>query len=152
MEKVGLKYGLFTAAGLAAYFLLMDLLGFSHILELRLFNGVIMAIGVVMAIKAYKTRVQGDIGYFKGIGVGMIAAIVATVLFSSFMLIYIKAFDTGLLEVLSAERYFGERMSITPGIIVFSVLMLEGVISGFMIAFISMQWFKKRDHKVPGSP
>lgn len=153
MEKIGLKYGLLTAAGLIVYFLLMKLAGLEHIVELRFLNGIIMAIGIVLAIRAYKTIQQGArIAYFKGIGTGLITAIVATVLFAVFMLIYIKAFDDRLLEVLSAERLFGERMSITPGVVVFTVLMLEGVISGFFISFIAMQWFKSPDHKVPNSP
>ncbi len=152
MEKIGLKYGLITAAGLIAYFLLMRLLGLVQIIELRFLNGLIMAVGVCLAIRAYKISVNGMIGYFKGLGTGIITAIVATVIFASFMLLYIKAFDGNLLEVLSAERLFGDRMQVTPGLIVFIVLMLEGVISGFMIAFIAMQYFKRNDYKVPGSP
>ncbi len=152
MEKIGLKYGLLTAVGLIVYFLLMRLLGLEHIIELRFLNGVFMAIGVVIAIRSYKISLNGEIPYFKGIGAGLITAVVATVIFASFMLIYIKAFDNRLLEVLSAESLFGERMSITPGIVVFVVLMLEGVISGFFISFIAMQWFKRPDHKVPNSP
>jgi hypothetical protein len=152
MEKIGLKYGLFTALSLIAYFLLMKLIGLEEIIELRFLNGLIMAVGVTLAIRGYKKFREGNIGYFSGIGVGLITAIIATVLFSVFMVVYIKTFDHRLLEVLSGDRYFGERMSITPGIVVFTVLMLEGVISGFMISFIAMQWFKRRDHKVPGSP
>ncbi|MFD2245075.1 DUF4199 domain-containing protein [Pontibacter ruber] len=152
MEKIGIKYGLFTAAGLIVYFLLMKLVGLSHIVELRFVNGVIMAIGISIAIKAYKDSVKGMIGYFKGLGVGIITSIVATVLFAAFMLVFIKVFDDSLLEVLSADRYFGERMDVTPGIVIFTVLILEGVISGFMISFIAMQWFRRREYKVPGSP
>ncbi|QCR21667.1 DUF4199 domain-containing protein [Pontibacter sp. SGAir0037] len=152
MEKIGLKYGLLVAVALIVYFLLMRLIGVEDTIELRFLNAVIMAIGVVMAIKAYKTVRNGDIQYFKGIGTGVLTAVVATVIFAVFMLIYIKAFDDRLLEVLTAESLFGERMTITPGVVVFIVLMLEGVISGFFISFIAMQWFKKPQHKVPNSP
>lgn len=152
MEKIGLKYGLLTAGGLVAYFLLMKLVGLVHIIELRFLNGIIMAIGVSMAIRAYKYKVHGKIGYFSGLGVGTLTAIVATTLFAALMLLYIKVAGESLVEVLSAERYFGDRVQSTPGVVVFSVLMLEGVISGVMIAFIAMQYFKQKDHKVPGSP
>ncbi|TPE42529.1 DUF4199 domain-containing protein [Pontibacter mangrovi] len=152
MEKIGLKYGLLTAAGLIAYFLLMKLLGLTHIIELRFLNGVIMAVGVVLAIKAYKELVQGNISYFKGLVTGFITAVVGTVVFSAFMLIYVKTGGKELVEALSAERYFGDRIEETPGVVIFSVLMLEGVISGFMTSFIAMQWFKQRQHKVPGAP
>ncbi|WP_242928269.1 DUF4199 domain-containing protein [Pontibacter vulgaris] len=152
MEKVGLKYGLFTAAALIAYFLLMRLFGLVHIIELRFLNGLIMAVGIVLAIRAYKIRVNGMIGYFTGLGTGFITAVIATVIFASFMLLYIKAFDGKLLEMLTAQSLFGDRMQVTPGLVIFIVLMLEGVISGFMISFIAMQYFKRDDHKVPGSP
>jgi hypothetical protein len=152
MEKIGIKYGLFTAAGLIIYFLLMKLIGLSHIVELRFVNGIIMAIGITLAIKGYKDSVHGMIGYFKGLLVGLITSVVATLLFAAFMLVFIKMLDHSLLEVLSANRYFGDRLEVTPGIVIFTVLFLEGIISGFMISFIAMQWFKRRDHKVPGSP
>ncbi|AKD04413.1 DUF4199 domain-containing protein [Pontibacter korlensis] len=152
MEKIGLKYGLLTAAGLMAYFLLMKLLGLVHIVELRFLNGVIMAVGIVFALKAYKKFAQGQVAYFKGLGTGLITAVVATVLFASFMVIYVKTAGEAMIEMLSAERYFGERVESTPGVVIFSVLMLEGIISGFMICFIAMQWFKQRQHKFPGAP
>ncbi|GGG00902.1 DUF4199 domain-containing protein [Pontibacter amylolyticus] len=152
MEKIGLKYGLFTALALVSYFLLMKVVGLSHIIELRFLNGLIMAVGVTLSIRALKIMRQGNIGYFEGLGVGVITSVLATVVFAAFMVIYIKAFDDGLLKVLAGEQFFGDRMAITPGVVIFIVLMLEGVISGFMVSFIAMQWFKRRDHKVPGSP
>jgi hypothetical protein len=152
MEKVGLKYGIFTALGLIAYFLLMKLMGLERVVELRFLNGIIMAIGVCLAIRGYKKRMFGKIGYFKGLGTGLITTVVASVIFAAFIIFFVKAFDTQLLTVLSSSGMFGERMAVTPGIVIFVVLMLEGVISGGMISFIAMQYFKKRDYKVPGSP
>jgi len=152
MEKIGLKYGLLTAAGLILYFLLMKLLGLAHIMELRFLNGIIMTGGVVLAIRGLKRMWGGNMGYFQGIGTGMITAVTGTVLFAVFMVLYIKLSDGEMLEVLSAERYFGQRMEATPGLVIFSVLVLEGVISGFMISFIAMQYFKRKDYEVPNSP
>jgi hypothetical protein len=144
MENIGLKYGLLTAAGLILYFFLMKLLGFVHIIELRFLNGIIMAIGIVLAIRAYKSVKGGDISYFKGLGTGLITAVVGTVLFAAFMVVYAKVAGEQLIEMLSSERYFGERVESTPGVVIFSVLMLEGIISGFMISFIAMQYYKKQ--------
>lgn len=152
MEKIGLKYGLLTAAGLILYFFLMKLLGLIHVTELRFLNGVIMAIGVVLAIKAYKTVSAGNIGYFKGLGTGVITAIIGTVIFASFMVAYVSIAGDDMIEMLTAERYFGDRIESTPGIVIFSVLMLEGLISGFLISFIAMQYFKRDDYKSPNSP
>ncbi|MFD2999277.1 DUF4199 domain-containing protein [Pontibacter toksunensis] len=152
MEKIGLKYGLLTAAGLILYFFLMKLLGLIHITELRFLNGVIMAIGVVMAIRSYKIVSAGEIGYFKGLGTGVITAVVGTVLFASFMVAYVTIAGAEMIEMLTSERYFGERVESTPGVVIFSVLMLEGLISGFLISFIAMQYFKRDDFKSPNSP
>lgn len=152
MERIGIKYGLLTALGLVLYFLLMKVIGLVHVVELRFLNAIILTIGIIMAIKALKNVKQGKMKYLQGIGVAYITALVATVLFAIFMVVYIKAFDDKLLEVLTAENLFGERMSITPGLVIFIVLMLEGMISGVMIGFIAMQWFKSPDHKLPGSP
>jgi hypothetical protein len=144
MENIGLKYGLLTAAGLILYFFLMKLIGLVHIIELRFLNGIIMAIGIVLAIRAYKSVKGGDISYFKGLGTGLITAVVGTVLFAAFMVVYAKVAGEQLIEMLSSERYFGERVESTPGVVIFSVLMLEGIISGFMISFIAMQYYKKQ--------
>lgn len=152
MEKIGIKYGLFTAAALIVYFVLMHLLRLTHIIELRFLNGIIMAIGVTVAIRACKRSTGGNITYFKGLGAGILTAIVATLLFAVFMVLYINISGTELLETLSAEGYFGQRIDTTPGIVIFTVLMLEGIISGVMVSFIAMQYFKRNDRKVPGSP
>ncbi|GAB3815574.1 DUF4199 domain-containing protein [Pontibacter rugosus] len=150
MEKIGLKYGLLTAVALIAYFLLMHLLGLTHIVELRFLNGVILAVGVVLAIKGYKAVVDGNISYFKGLGTGVITSVISTVIFAAFMIIYTQIGGDELVETLTAERYFGQRIEATPGIVIFTVLMIEGLISGFMISFIAMQFFKQRQHKFPG--
>ncbi|PRY11924.1 uncharacterized protein DUF4199 [Pontibacter ummariensis] len=147
MELTGLKYGMLTAVGLILYFLLMSLLGLLNVVELRFLNGLILAVGVVLAIRNYKQRVHGEIHYFKGLGTGVITAVAGTVLFAVFVLVYVKIGGEGLLNTLSAEDYLGERVETTPGLAIFTVLMLEGLISGFMIAFIAMQFFKRRERK-----
>lgn len=139
-----------TAAGLILYFFLMKLLGLIHITELRFLNGVIMAIGIILALKSYKAATGGDIRYFKGLGTGVITAVTGTVIFAAFMVAYISIAGDEMIEMLTAERYFGERVEATPGIVIFAVLMLEGLISGFLISFIAMQYFKRDDYKQTG--
>lgn len=152
MEKIGLKYGLMTAAGLIGYFLIMRLIGLVHIVEFRFLNAVIMAIGIVLALRAYKRIKHGNIGYLSGLGAAFLTSLVSTLIFSLFMLVYIKAFDDSLLKVLTANRMVGEQVANTPGLVIFMVLIMEGVISGAMIGFIAMQFFKREDHTVPNSP
>ncbi|MBB6610099.1 DUF4199 domain-containing protein [Pontibacter sp. Tf4] len=151
MEKLSLKYGVLTALGLIGYFLLMRLIGLSHILELRFFNAIVLAIGIVLVLRAYKRMMHGHIGYLKGLATAFLTSLVATLLFSVFMLVYIKGFDDSLLRVISEDQMLGERIATTPGIVIFMVLMMEGVISGAMIGFIAMQFFKRQDHAIPGN-
>ncbi len=146
-----MKYGLLTAAALIAYFLLMALLGLTHIVELRFLNGIILAVGVVLALRGYKVKEEGNVKYFKGLGTGIITSIVATVIFATFMLIYLKIAGEAFVELLTAEQYLGQRIEVTPGIVIFTVLMLEGLISGVMISFIAMQFFKRPQHQMNGS-
>ncbi len=145
MEKIGIKYGLLTAAGLVIYFFLMNVLNLTHHTALHFLNGIIMTTGVVMAIRAYKRIKHGVLSYFSGLGVGVITAIVGTLLFAVFMVIYVNVGGADLLETLSSQPYIGERINITPGIVIFSVLMLEGVMSGAMVSFIAMQYFKTEE-------
>ncbi|MBJ6117980.1 DUF4199 domain-containing protein [Pontibacter sp. BT310] len=152
MEKIALKYGLLTAIGLIGYFFVMKAIGLSHIVELRFLNSVILTIGIVMTLRGLKRAKKEHFGYLSGLGAAFLTSVVATIIFSAFMLIYIKTFDDSLLTVLSHNSMVGERVSSTPGLVIFMVLMLEGVISGAMIGFIAMQFFKRPDHTVPNSP
>ena len=152
MEKIGLKYGLLTAIGLIGYFFIMKMIGLSHIVELRFLNAVILSFGIVVALRGFRKAKNEHFGYLSGLGLAFLTSLVATLIFSAFMLIYIKTFDNSLLNVLSNNSLVGERISSTPGLVIFMVLMLEGIISGAMIGFIAMQFFKRPDHTVPNSP
>lgn len=149
MEKIGLKYGFFTALGLIAYFLLMMLFGLEKVLELRFFNAVIIAAGICLGIRGYKISVGGNLHYLKGIGTGLLTAMVASALFAVFMLVYTKTAGGDLVEAIAADNLFGDRMEATPGVVIFMVLMVEGIFSGFIISFVAMQWFKKPNHEYP---
>ena len=151
MGQIGFKYGLLTAVGLILYFFLMKVLGVVHITELRFLNGIIMAIGVVFAIRSYKALTRGNINYFKGLGTGVVTAITGTLVFAAFMVAYTSVAADEMIGIMSSERYFGERAEATPGIVIFMVLLLEGLISGFMISFIAMQFYKRDDFKAPES-
>ncbi|MGQ0828751.1 MAG: hypothetical protein ACT4ON_10185 [Bacteroidota bacterium] len=58
LEKIGFTTGLITSVVLIGYFMIMKLLGFAHILELRFFNGIILAIGVCYGIYKYNRELN----------------------------------------------------------------------------------------------
>lgn len=140
IEKVGIKYGLFLAGGLVAYFLLMKLLGLEDILELRFLNIFILIAAVVGAIKFYKKNCSTLMTYFKGIGVGVFTSMVGAVIFALFMGLYLGILDPSFLENIKSE-WSAYAAHINPFTISF-IIVLEGTISGFFTTFIAMQYYK----------
>jgi hypothetical protein len=132
-------YGALTAVALLGYFLLMGLFGLHHIIELRFLNGLIITIGICWAISQYKIHNNSYIRYLDGLGLGALTAAVAALLFAICMGLYVSLFDETFLTTLRARQFFGEGLSV---LVLMSVIILEGVISGFMVAFIAMQYFK----------
>ena len=53
-NRIPLNYGLKTAAGMIAYFFLMQILGLSHHVELRLLNLFIQVGGIYFGLKKFK--------------------------------------------------------------------------------------------------
>jgi len=56
VEKIGIRWGIYTFLMLSVYFLLMKLFGLGHVLELRFLNAFIMFYGCYRAINAAKTN------------------------------------------------------------------------------------------------
>ena len=139
----GASFGLLTAAALIAYFLLMSLLGFHRIVELRFLNGIIVTVGICWALYKYKKEGNGKINYFNGLGLGFTTAGVAALLFGIFMMVYVTFINSEFITTLSTNLLLGDQLS---AILMFAVIMVEGLISGFLIAFIAMQYFKTDEH------
>ena len=84
VERVAVKYGFLTAAGLAIYFLAMKLVGLVHIIELRSLNLFIMVAGLWFALKYYRENSTSHLNYFEGISLGTLTAAIAVIPFSIF--------------------------------------------------------------------
>ena len=139
IEKVALRWGIITFILLSVYFMLMKMLGWVHVIELRFLNAFIMIYGIYMAIKTVKAQ-SSKFGYFKGIGVGSLTALVAVALFSAFGLIYITVINPEFLEQLKMNEPL--RFYLT-GYIAIIQIFIEGSISGFFFSLIIMQWLKE---------
>jgi hypothetical protein len=137
-ERIGLTVGLLTSLGLIAYFMIMKALGLAHIIELRFFNIIIMAIGIISGIVYLKHRTQEHEFYLKGLGEGMLITVIATVIFSIFITVYLKYIDTALMEEVNKRApYTMDTMSI------YASVFLEGLASGAIITFSAMQYLKR---------
>ncbi|UOQ70789.1 DUF4199 domain-containing protein [Hymenobacter cellulosilyticus] len=142
-EKNGIRYGLFTAAGMIVYFLLASMLHLTERVEFSFLNGVVLAIGICMAIAHFK-RVRNDkMPYLQGFGTGIITSIVASVIFGLFFVIY-TVINPSIMDQLRARDLFGFDLSVT---IAFLAILLQSVMSGVIISLVAMQYFKSPDHK-----
>lgn len=136
-EKVGFKWGFIVFILLSAYFGILQLLDFVHILELRLFNGAIMYFGIYMAIKEFKAS-PNEFTYFKGLGSGIVTSFVATIAFTLFGFGYLMINPAFMMEIKEKEPlgfYINEYGAVIQ-------IFIEGIASGCLMSYANMQFFK----------
>lgn len=142
-ERNGFRYGLFTAGGMILYFLLASLLHLTDRVEFSFLNGVVLAIGICMAIAHYRHVRHDRMPYLHGFGTGIVTSIVASVVFGLFFVVY-TVINPGIMDQLRARDLFGFDLSVT---IAFLAILMQSVMSGMIISLIAMQYFKSPDHK-----
>jgi len=151
IEKIGLKYGIYSATAYILFFLLMNLLGLEHLYWLRALNYIFLFAGIFIAIKEYRRKHQRTFAYMNGIGVGMITSVVSTLIFAFFIAIYLDVIDPDFMADIKKNQMFGTYLN--PYIAAAAIFM-EGTLSGLLTAFILMQYFKRShanetEHSVP---
>lgn len=135
-NRIPENYGLKTAGGLTAYFLIMQWLDTHHHVELRMFNLVIITIGIYFALKKFKNTHSDHVNYFRGLIVGVATGAVASVVFAVFLFIYMKLHPSLLQSIQENEpmgHYLNEYMSAF-------IVALEGVFSGALVTFVLMNY------------
>lgn len=142
IEKIGFKVGFITFLSLVAYFMIMKFFGLSHILELRFFNFVILAVGICYGINKFKRELQESDFYLKGWAQGIFISVVSIILFALFMSIYLSYFDEALMQHIREVTTFGFNAS--TGIHVFFAILMEGMASAVVITLGAMQYFKSK--------
>src|ERR1044072_3991889 len=116
ITKLSMIAGVLICLAMMAYFFIMKISGLVAIPELRLLNIVIMLIGTWLTIRHYNQRSKSHIQYFEGLSLGFATVQVAITVFAVFIGIYLYKIDPDLL--------------------------VEGMVSGLVISFIVMQYFK----------
>jgi hypothetical protein len=150
IERVGIRYGIFTAIALIAFFFLMKLIGLVQVYELRALNAIFLFTGVYLAIRYYKKH-SPSIAYLNGLGVGLLTSAIALLFFSIFVVIYLGAIDPAFMESLKQNEIFGQYLN---PYIAGAAIFLEGTLSGLLVSFILMQYYKqshmnKADNSMP---
>ncbi len=136
--SVAIKYGLFTAVALIAFFLALKLIGLHNNPWFRLFNGVAMAYGIYAAIKHYKSN-SDAFSYTNGFKVGLLTGFLATFVFTAFMAVYMFHLDVEFMNHL-LKNWFND-FNHGGGILIF-ILLIEGLASTTVLTLACMQLFK----------
>lgn len=139
LERVGVRYGIITAISLIAFFFLMKIVGLADVYELRALNALFLFGGIFLAIRYFRNNSPSH-SYLNGIGVGLLTSAVALFIFSLFVVIYLGAIDPAFMESLKQDEYFGQYLN---PYIAGAAIFLEGTLSGLLVSFILMQYYKR---------
>ncbi|TDN95548.1 uncharacterized protein DUF4199 [Salegentibacter sp. 24] len=137
--SVPIKYGLIIVVGLIAYFLILSLFNL-HIYPLfSLFNGVIMALGMWLALKAYRNSKGAKFKYQKGFMASLLTGFNATIVFTIFFAFYATELNANYLSNLINmwRTDYGTEI----GIVLF-VVAIMGFATTLVLTLAYMQLFK----------
>ncbi|WP_026933216.1 DUF4199 domain-containing protein [Christiangramia echinicola] len=137
--KIPMLYGIIIAACLAAYFLILSIFGL-HINPIySIFNGVIMAIGLWLALKEYKKSKGNKFKYQKGFSLIFITGINATIIFVIFFGLYATELNPDFLDQLISM--WATFYNTNIGIVLFTIALM-GFSTSIVLALAYMQLFK----------
>ena len=137
IERTAEIYGLLTAAGLILLFIIMKLIGLAHIVELRALNFFIMAAGIIKAEQSLKRKAADEFTYLNGLAMGVLTAIIATVVFALFVFIYTQFLDPAFMQYIIDNQPFGQYLN--PYMVSVAIV-IEGIGSGLILAFTVMNY------------
>lgn len=135
-NRIPESYGLRIAAGLIGFFVLMFVLGFGHVVELRLLNLFILAGGIFFALRKFRDTHGASINYFRALATGVATAAIGSLIFGAFLFFFLKI-DVGFMEWIVENEPMGRYMN--PYIASF-IVVLEGVFSGLLVTFVLINY------------
>lgn len=135
-NRIPENYGLRIAASLILFFLMMRLIGLGHHAELRLFNLVILTIGIFLALRKFKQTHADHLNYFRGLIMGVATGGIASLIFGVFLFIYMKL-DTGLMQSIIENEPMGRYLNAYMAAF---IVVLEGFFSGLLVTFVILNW------------
>lgn len=141
MKKFGIPliYGVGTSLGLIVYFLLLSLFGIHKYPAFSIFNMVIMAVGMLGAIKSYRDQKGNKFKYQKGFSTGLFTGFYATVIFTIFFGFYATEINPDFKNELVA-MWVGDWF-INLGMLLFTVALM-GFATTLVLTLAYMQYFK----------
>ena len=137
--SIPLTYGIIIAVLLAAYFLLLALFDLHINPVYSVFNIVIMAGGMYLAIKKYRKKKGAKFKYQKGFMTGLSTGFMATILFTGFFAVYTSELNPGFQERL--VTMWESDWFVNIGMLIFTVALM-GFATTFVLTLSFMQLLK----------
>ena len=149
MKKLGIPvtYGIVIAIVLVAYFLLLSLFDLHVNPVYSVFNIVIMAGGMYLAIKKYREKKGAKFKYQKGFMSGLTTGFIATVLFTGFFAVYASELNPGFQKEL--VTMWESDWFVNMGMLIFTVALM-GFATTFVLTLSFMQLFKSSHNTAEG--
>lgn len=135
-KTTSIKYGIITGVFLIGYFSLLGLLGYIKSPVYSIFNALICALGIFLAITEQSN--SDTFSYKVGFKTGVTTGVIATIIFTAFIAIF-AANSEGFLSGMAQE------ISIIQINYVLLVLVtaILGLVSIYIITYLLMRYFKK---------
>ena len=137
--SVPVKYGLFIALALIAYFLLLSLFDLHENPAYSILNIPITGFGIYLSIKSYRQKKGGKFKFQKGFMAGITTGFIATILFTAFFAIYttelVPGFQERLLTMWESDWF------VNIGALVFTVGLM-GFVTSLVTTFAIVQLLK----------
>ena len=135
-----IKYGLYIAATLIGYFLIIDLLGLAEIIYLSFFNAVLTAGCIFLAVRDVYKHDKEQFKYMEGFTAGLLSGLIGTTIFTIFMAIYLFEVRPELAQALR------EQITIAGSGIEFAIILfvfLSGVATTVTSALVILPIYKQ---------
>jgi len=144
-NKIPLNYGLKIAAGLIAYFILMNIIGFGNHVELRLLNLFILGTGIFFGLKKFKETHEDHLNYFRALITGVAIGAVGSAIFGFALFVYMSV-NADFMKSMMENEQMG--LHLNPYMASF-IVVLEGVFSGLLVTFVLINWVTTDDVNDP---
>lgn len=125
---------------LIGFFMLLRLIGWVHIVELRFFNLIILAIAIRRILNDERIEGKNRLEFLSGLMHGTFASMLIALGFTSFVFFYLSYIDTGLMAHIQATQPFGHYLNPLSSSL---IVLIEGVASGIIISFAMLWHYSK---------
>lgn len=133
MKHIALRYGLWMFLGFTGFFLLMHLLNLSQNYYLRVFNGVIHAGFLWVALRTWiREHPEPSDDYTSGVVAGMFTSLVGVIPFTIFMVLFL-AYNPAFLANIQSHSPIGQYFTpVTASLFI----LVEGIAMSLILSYV----------------